>query len=81
MAQVKNERTRVLADDLIDAAQILEKQAKTLRETARIIREYGLLTLSEGIDAVQNQRMHKASNVQYTCQCAVDVLDKVEVSG
>ena len=46
----RNEATAQLADDLIGAAQELEKAAKALRADAKAIRQHGLPRLAEDAD-------------------------------
>lgn len=70
---VRNESTAQLADDLIGAAQELEKAAKALRADAKAIRQHGLYP-SETHDVVANQRMHKHYDVtRATARAAAEI--------
>ncbi len=51
---IKNTKTAAFADQIISAAQELEKAAKRLKETARNIRREGLTQYDENTDPIAN---------------------------
>jgi hypothetical protein len=74
---IKDERTAALCDDIIGAAQILERAAKRLRESARNIRADGLFPMV-GFDAVDHMRMHKGYDVKEAATAALREVKAIE---
>ena len=64
MIQIKNARTAKLADDLIGAAQALEREARRLKDKANMIRQYGLTKWSDTDDVVQHMALHAAADIK-----------------
>ncbi len=70
---IKTEATETLADELIGAAQILERLAASLKSDAKTIRRNGLIKFSDDCP-IANQRMHKHFNVANACERAQSVI-------
>ena len=69
---LKNTHTAALADDMIGAAQILERAAKRLKNDARIVRSHGLACSPEFTDGIVPLfRMHKRHDIECATRLAV----------
>lgn len=78
MNYTKNRKTSALADQMIGAAQILERQARDLKLAARIIRESGLMTWD--YDPIVNQIQHKTANIKTSATAALHALGGLDAS-
>jgi hypothetical protein len=67
---INDKHTRDLADDLIGAAQQLERLARTLKDQAKTIRAHGIVE-GIGFDAIDNMRGHKAYDVKRAAESAL----------
>jgi hypothetical protein len=69
--RIRNEATARLADDLIGAAQQLERLARSLKQQATVIRQHGVIndtyqSWAGPIDGPAHIRSHKISDIQNT---------------
>ena len=71
----RNEATESLADDMIGAAQELEKLAAQLKRQARIIRAQGMICgdMPEK-QTIELMRFHKQHDVMYVSKLAIEQL-------
>jgi hypothetical protein len=76
MDYIKNETTAILADDILSAAQELERAARQLKVKAKCLRASGVFAPAAGADydAVALQRMHAHYDVVAAAALAYDVL-------
>ncbi len=77
---LKNSHTADLADQIIGAAQALDKLARNLRQDAKNIRAHGIYS-SADFDAVANMRFHKSHDVKSGASLALQELGTLPAGG
>jgi hypothetical protein len=70
MERIKNEATAKLADQVIGAAQALERAALDLRRAAKALRAEGVFASEPG-DPVDLQRMHRRYDAKRAAEQAL----------
>lgn len=70
---ILNEATAQLADDIIEAAQALERAAKTLKAHAGIYRKHGVVS-TDASQACSLQRMHKHYDIVRAAELALKAI-------
>lgn len=74
----KDKTTAQLADNIIGAAQALEKAAKGLREQAKAIRAHGVFPLDAPHDTIEHYRSFKAMDVRQGAEAALRELGQMQ---